>query len=37
MAICPDAEVVRGWRCLNHPMVFTVGAVASGAGFLHLK
>jgi hypothetical protein len=37
MAICPGAEVVMGWRHLNHPMVCTVGAVALGAGFLRLK
>jgi hypothetical protein len=29
--------VVRGWRALNHPTVCTVGTVAPGAGFLHLK
>jgi hypothetical protein len=37
MAICPGAEAVRGWRCLNRPTICTVGTVAPGAGFLRLK
>ena len=37
MAICPGAEAVRGWRCLNRPMVCTVGTVAPSARFLRLK
>jgi hypothetical protein len=37
MAICLGAKAVRGWRCLNHPTVCTVGAVAPGARFLRLK
>jgi hypothetical protein len=37
MAICPGAEAVRGWRCLNRPTVCTVGAVVPGAGVLRLK
>jgi hypothetical protein len=36
-AIRPGAEAVRGWRCLNHPTVCTVGAVAPGASFLRFK
>jgi hypothetical protein len=35
--MCPGVEAVRGWHALNHPTVFTVGAVAPGAGFLHLN
>jgi hypothetical protein len=37
MAICPGAEVVRGWRRLSRPTVCTIGAVAPSAGFLRLK
>jgi hypothetical protein len=37
MAICPGAEAVRGWRCLNHPTVCIIGMVVPGAGFLRLK
>jgi hypothetical protein len=35
--IRPSAEAVRGWRCLNRPMVFTVGMVAPDARFLRFK
>jgi hypothetical protein len=35
--IRPGAEVVRGWRALNHPTIFTVGAVAPGARFIRFK
>ena len=37
MAIRPGTEAVRGWRALNRLIVCTVGAVAPGAEFIHLK
>ena len=35
--MCPDAEVVRGWRTLNRSTVCTVGTVAPGVGFSRFK
>jgi hypothetical protein len=37
MVIRPGAEAVRGWCALNCSTVCTVGVVAPGARFLHLK
>jgi hypothetical protein len=37
VVIRPGAEVVRGWRAVNRPIVCTVGTVAPGAGFIRFK